>query len=93
MKLINPLQKYPHITESYPFVLKIFDIMFLLLKTDFFWNALNPKAIKVCHNFGIYIYYIYCYPMSFNIRIVIKINYILFFITEIISRINPMDVV
>ena len=31
IKSINPIQKYPHITESYACILKIFAIMFLLL--------------------------------------------------------------
>ena len=30
IKLINPIQKYPHITESYACILKIFVIIFLL---------------------------------------------------------------
>ena len=29
--LINPIQKYPHITESYACILKMFAVMFLLL--------------------------------------------------------------
>ena len=31
IKSINPIQKYPHIIESYACILKIFAIMFLLL--------------------------------------------------------------
>ena len=31
IKSINPIQKYPHIIESYDCILKIFVIMFLLL--------------------------------------------------------------
>ena len=31
IKSINPIQKYPHITESYACILKMFVIMFLLL--------------------------------------------------------------
>ena len=31
IKLINPVQKYPHITESYACILQIFAIMLLLL--------------------------------------------------------------
>ena len=30
MKLINPIQKYPHIIESYACILKVFVFMFLL---------------------------------------------------------------
>ena len=40
-KPINPIQKYPHIVESYVFILKIFVFMFLL-----------PK--NVLTSFGIY---------------------------------------
>ena len=43
------MQKYPHITESYACILKMFAIMFLLL----FWNMLKPKSIKVCHSFAL----------------------------------------
>ena len=32
IKLINPIQKYPHIMESYAYILKIFVFMFLLPK-------------------------------------------------------------
>ena len=31
IKSINPIQKYPHIIESYACILKIFVVMFLLL--------------------------------------------------------------
>ena len=31
IKSINPIQKYPHIIESYACILKIFAVMFLLL--------------------------------------------------------------
>ena len=31
IKLINPIQKYPHIIESYACIIKIFVFMFLLL--------------------------------------------------------------
>ena len=31
IKSINPIQKYPHIIESYACILKIFVLMFLLL--------------------------------------------------------------
>ena len=31
IELINPIEKYPHITESYACILKIFAIMLLLL--------------------------------------------------------------
>ena len=31
IKSINPIQKYPHITESYACILKMFVLMFLLL--------------------------------------------------------------
>ena len=34
IKLINPTQKYPHITESYAYTLKIFVLMFLFCKAD-----------------------------------------------------------
>ena len=30
IKLINPIQKFPHITESYACILKMFLVMFLL---------------------------------------------------------------
>ena len=31
IKLTNPIQKYPHIIESYAYILEIFVFMFLLL--------------------------------------------------------------
>ena len=31
IKSINPIQKYPHITESYACILKMFAVMFLFL--------------------------------------------------------------
>ena len=31
IKSINPIQKYPHITDSYACILKMFVLMFLLL--------------------------------------------------------------
>ena len=31
VKVLNPKQKYPHITESYACILKMFVLMFLLL--------------------------------------------------------------
>ena len=34
IKSINPIQKYPHISESYASILKIFVIMFLLCKAE-----------------------------------------------------------
>ena len=34
IKLINPIQKYPHITESYACILKMFAVMFLLCKAE-----------------------------------------------------------
>ena len=48
MKSINPVQKYPHITESYACTLKIFAIMFLL-PTNFlisFGTCSTPKLSK-----------------------------------------------
>ena len=60
---------YPHITESYACILKMFAIKFF----DSFWNVLSPKAIKICY---IFVTYIQSYPMSSNIRIFIKIYYI-----------------
>ena len=35
IKSINPIQKYPHITESYACTLKIFVLMFLFLIINF----------------------------------------------------------
>ena len=71
---MNPIEKYPHITESHACILKMFAIMFLLLIIffHFFGDMLYSKAIKVCHSFVIYIY---IHPMSSNIRIFIKIYY------------------
>ena len=48
MKSINPMQKYPHITESYVCILKIFAIMFLLLINFFisFGMCSPPKLSK-----------------------------------------------
>ena len=34
IKPINPIQKYPHIIESYACILKIFVLMFLLCKAE-----------------------------------------------------------
>ena len=34
IKSINPIQKYPHIIESYACILKIFVIMFLLCEAE-----------------------------------------------------------
>ena len=34
IKLINPIQKYPHIIKSYACIMKIFVIMFLLCKSE-----------------------------------------------------------
>ena len=36
--MINPIQKYPHITESYACIIKMFAIMFFLL-TIFFSSS------------------------------------------------------
>ena len=49
IKSINPIQKYPHITESYDYILKIFAIMFLLLLVKFlisFGMFSTPKLSK-----------------------------------------------
>ena len=49
IKSINPIQKYPQITESYACILKIFvTIVDLLINFfDLFWNMFNSKTIKV----------------------------------------------
>ena len=45
---MNPIQKYLHITESYACILKIFAIMFLLLKNFLisFGMCSTPKLSK-----------------------------------------------
>ena len=47
-KPINPIQKYPHIMESYACILKIFAFMFLLLVNVFisFRICSTPKINK-----------------------------------------------
>ena len=54
IKLINPMQKYPHITESYACILKIFAIMFLLLIIFLISSGMcpTPKLSKYV-SFGI----------------------------------------
>ena len=34
IKSINPIQKYPHITESYAYILKMFVLMFLFCEAE-----------------------------------------------------------
>ena len=48
IKSINPIQKYPHITESYACVLKMFAVMFLLLRNFLisFGMCSAPKLSK-----------------------------------------------
>ena len=57
IKSTNPVQKYPHVTQSYACILKnICYYVFIINKFfNFFWNMFNPKAIKICHSFRIYI--------------------------------------
>ena len=45
IKLIYPIQKYPHITESYACFLKIFAIMFLLL-IKFLLEYVQPQSYQ-----------------------------------------------
>ena len=66
-KSIKPIQKYPHIIESYASVLKLFVFMFLC------YDVFNTKTIKISI---VIIRFIQSNPMSSNIRIVIKIYYI-----------------
>ena len=89
IKPINPIQKYPHIIESYARSLKMFAIMLLLLINFLFLSEFaQPQSYQSMSRFC-YLHLIY--PMSSNIRILIKINYIspiFYFIKQIISRIN-----
>ena len=73
IKPINPIQKYPHITESYACSLKTFAIMFLLLINflTYFGICSTPKLLK----YVTVLLFTYN-AMSSNIRILIKINYI-----------------
>ena len=48
IKPINPIQKYPHITESYACTLKIFVLMFLFGKAEE-----KGRLINVLISFGI----------------------------------------
>ena len=54
IKSINPMQEYPHITESDACILKIFAILFLLfIKFLISFGICSPKAIGICHSFFI----------------------------------------
>ena len=74
IKSINPIKKYPHITESYACTLKLkmFVLMFLFL-INAFRNMFYPKTIKISN---IIIIHMQNNPMSSNIRILVKISYI-----------------
>ena len=88
MKSINPIQKYPHVVESYAYILWVFFVICLFLM-NFFWNIFNSKAIKVC---CIIIINKQRYPMSFQWLILIKIYYIcsIVYFRYIISWINTI---
>ena len=43
IKSMNPIQKNPHITESYAWILKMFAVMFLLLK-----NSFGQVSFEIC---------------------------------------------
>ena len=49
IKPINPIQKYPHIIESYASILQIFFMMFFFRMNsfNFFYNMVNNKAVKI----------------------------------------------
>ena len=49
IKLINPIQKFPHIIDSYACILKIFFLnVFITDKCfNFFWNMFYFKTIKI----------------------------------------------
>ena len=51
------MQKYPHITETYACILKIFSIMFLLLLTNFslLWRYALFQKNEISDSFAIYI--------------------------------------
>ena len=72
IELINPIQKYPHIFESYACF-----ICFYVFITDkccsLFWNMLYSEIIKINN---VTILYVQSNPVSFNIRVLIKIDYI-----------------
>ena len=68
IKQINPIQNYPHIIESYAYVLNIFDRI-IFVSDNFFkflWNMFNAKNPKISN---IIIQCIKSYLMSSNIRI------------------------
>ena len=77
IKLINPIQKYPHIIELYACILKMFVLMFLVFDKflNFFRSMFYSKTIKIS-NIIIIIINIQSNPISSNIRILIKIYYI-----------------
>ena len=91
IKSMNPIQKYPHITESY---VKICLHLFITNKMfHFLRNMFNSKTVKISN---IIIYCIQSNPMSSNIRILMKIFYIcpiIYCIRSIISRIKSIILV
>ena len=72
MKSINSIQKYPHITESYACIPKMFVLMFFIVNKcfNFFWNVFYTKRIKISN----IVIHMESNPMSFNIRVLIKIS-------------------
>ena len=79
IKLINAIQKYPHIIESYACILKKFIVMFLFCKAEDKGRLINIliSFVYVLHqkirNKKIVIMNIQRKLMSSNIRVIIKI--------------------
>ena len=73
---MNPVQKHPHITESYACILKMscYNCRSSNKLFNLFWNMFKSKTIKIS---DFIIQYIQSNPVSSNIRILIKIHYIL----------------
>ena len=47
IKSMNPMQKYPHITESFACTRKMFDMIFLCPIKPLTWNMFNTKTIEI----------------------------------------------
>ena len=74
IKSINPMQKYPYVTESYACILKFCFNVFIFNKCfNFFRNMFYPKRIKISN---IIFIHMQGSSMSSNMRILTKIYHI-----------------
>ena len=90
-KSINPVQKYPHITELFACTRNVsFDVFILDTFFNFFRNMFNAEAIKI-NNFILFTKQ--SNPMCTYVCIFVKVYYIspiLYFIRQIVSRTNTI---